>query len=105
MLEEVSKVDCWGQEVYKWKQIVAGKYYKRQGHNPLSYVLCGGGHGFIYSHLVITTKFNMLVQLVKALGWTFDRTSMLNIYVLSTFWLKKLHVNVWLRGGIIYEYD
>ncbi len=67
MVEEVSKVDYWGQEVYRRKQIVVGKYYKRQGHNLQSYILCGGGHGFIYSHLVITTKFNML-QLVKALG-------------------------------------
>jgi hypothetical protein len=60
-VEEVNKVDYWGQEIYKGEQIVVGKYYKRQGHNPQSYVLCDGGPAFIYSHLVIMTKFNMIV--------------------------------------------
>jgi hypothetical protein len=29
MVEEVNKINHWGQEVYKGEQIVVGKYYKR----------------------------------------------------------------------------
>jgi hypothetical protein len=61
MVEDINKVDCWGQEIYKGKKIIVGKYYKMQGRNPQSYVLCGGRSAFIYSHLVIATKFNMIV--------------------------------------------
>jgi hypothetical protein len=39
MVEEVSKIDHWGQEVYEEKKIVIGKYYKRQRHNMQSYIL------------------------------------------------------------------
>jgi hypothetical protein len=34
----------------------------------MSYVLCDGRLEFIYSHLVITTKFNMVVALHKQRG-------------------------------------
>jgi hypothetical protein len=61
MVEDVNKVEYWGQEVYRGKHIVVGKYYKRQGCNSQSFVLCDGGLTFIYSHLVIVTKFNMIV--------------------------------------------
>jgi hypothetical protein len=50
------------------KQIVVGKYYKRQGHNLQSYVLCDGGPTFIYLHLVIATKFNMIIVRHKQRG-------------------------------------
>jgi hypothetical protein len=59
--EEVNMINCWGKEVYKGEQIIIGKYYKRQGHSLMSYVLCDGGPTFIYSHLMIITKFNMVV--------------------------------------------
>jgi len=61
MVEEVNRVEYWGQEVYKGQHIVVEKYYKRQGRNSQSYVLCDGGPAFIYSHLVIATKFNMII--------------------------------------------
>jgi hypothetical protein len=56
MVEEVSKIDHWGQEVYDEEQIVIGKYYKSKDItcNPISYA------SFIYSHL-IAAKFNMVV--------------------------------------------
>jgi hypothetical protein len=57
----VNKVDCWGQEVYRGEQIIVGKYYKWQGWSPQSYVLCDGGSIFVYSHLVIALKLNMIV--------------------------------------------
>lgn len=59
-VEEVSKIDHWGQEVYKEEQIVIEKYYERQGRNMQSYILCII-HIFIYSHLIIARKFNMVI--------------------------------------------
>jgi hypothetical protein len=47
MVEEFSKVDCWGSEIYKGEQIVVGKYYKKQGHSSQSYILCDGRLAFI----------------------------------------------------------
>lgn len=59
MVDEVSKIDHWGEEVYMGKQIVVGKYYKVC--SLMSYILCDGRPVFIYSHLVIVAKFNMVV--------------------------------------------
>jgi hypothetical protein len=57
MVEEVSKIDHWGQEVYKknklwWENITK---HKDVTCNPISYA------SFIYSHLIIAAKFNMVV--------------------------------------------
>jgi hypothetical protein len=61
MVEEFNKVDYWGLEVHRGEQIVVGKYYKKQGHSSQSYILCDGRPTFIYTHLVITIKFNMTI--------------------------------------------
>ncbi len=61
MMDKVSKIDHWGQEVYRGEEIVVGKYYKREVCSLMSYILCDGGPTFIYSHLVIVAKFNMVV--------------------------------------------
>lgn len=43
MVEETSKIDCYGQTVVRGEQIVIGKYYKQQGQSECSYVLCPEG--------------------------------------------------------------
>jgi hypothetical protein len=57
MVEEVNKIDHWGQEVYKEEQSVIGNITKNKDVtcNPISYA------SFIYSHLIIFAKFNMVI--------------------------------------------
>jgi hypothetical protein len=68
-VQEASSEDSWGQKVYHGEHIVVGTYYQRRGSSNNSYVLCGTNRpAFIYSHLVITTKFNMEVTAHRQRG-------------------------------------
>jgi hypothetical protein len=58
-MEEEQKVDNWARVVFEGKQVVIKRYYKQQGRNSTSYVLCDGGPTLIYSNLIFVTKFTM----------------------------------------------
>ncbi len=55
------RLDDWQQSAEIGDEIVSGQYYKQQGWAQTSFVLIRDqGPTFIYSHLVITSKFPMM---------------------------------------------
>lgn len=59
-VEEDKMEDTWGQTVYRGEQIVIGTYYKQRGSSRSSYIREDPRRpAFIYSHLVVATKFDL----------------------------------------------
>ena len=63
-VEEEMKEDSWGQKVYQGEQIVIGTYYKKKRKKLMSFIWEDPSlHAFIYSHLVLASKFQMPVAM------------------------------------------
>ncbi len=60
MVTKDKHVDAYGQMLIYGNQVVIGKYFKQQGRSPHSYVQCDIGEAYIYSHLIMVVKFQMI---------------------------------------------
>ena len=68
-VEEAMKEDSWDQTIYRGEQIVIGTYYKQKEKNLTSFIRKGPNHPtFIYSHLVLASKFPMPVAMHRQKG-------------------------------------